>query len=86
MIFLRRGITRKQIDVRYRSFPVTPSRSITLGLRQQQREQDRAAFAVDRPVDQFGAETALKGDGRGKAVGDVIAEAFEREQETGVGP
>src|SRR3546814_4672793 len=34
--------------------------SIALGLRQQQREQDRAAFAVDRAVDQLGAKAALE--------------------------
>ena len=32
--------------------------------RQQQGQQDRAAFAVDRAVDQLGPEAALEGDGR----------------------
>ena len=61
-------------------------RSIPLGLRQQQREQDRAAFAVDRAVDQFGAEAPLERHRCSKTVGHVIAEAFKREQEARVGP
>ncbi len=44
------------------------------------------AFAVDDPVDQVGPEAALEGDHRLLRVGDVIAEALEREQEAGVGP
>ncbi len=54
--------------------------------RQQQREQFGPAFAVDDPVDQVGPEAALEGDHRLLLVGDVIAEALEREQEAGVGP
>src|SRR3546814_8880497 len=60
--------------------------SIALGLRQQQREQDRAAFAVDRAVDQLGAKAALERHRRCKTVGHVVTEAFEREQEARVGP
>src|SRR6266481_2500109 len=54
--------------------------------RQEQREQLRAALAVDDPVDEIGAEAALEGDHRLLLVGHVIAEALEREEEAGVGP
>ena len=53
---------------------------------QEQLEQDRAALAVDRAVDQLRAEAALEGDHRGERVADVVAAALEREQEAAVGP
>lgn len=59
---------------------------VALGLGQQQREQDRAAFAIDRPVDQLGAEAALERHRRREAIGHVVAETLERKQEAGIGP
>src|SRR5438309_855829 len=59
---------------------------LSLRPRQQQSEQFRAAFAVDDAVDEVGAKPPLEGDHRLLLVGNVIAEAFEREQETGIGP
>src|SRR5215217_2143924 len=53
--------------------------------RQQESEQLGAALTVDDPVDHVGAEAALEGDHRFLLVGHVIAEAFEREEEAGVG-
>src|SRR5260221_2271823 len=59
---------------------------LSLRPRQQQREQFRAAFAVDYAVDEVGPEAPLEGDYRLLLVGNVIAEAFERKQEAGVSP
>src|SRR5689334_1551379 len=50
--------------------------------RQQQGEELGAALAVDDSVDEVGPEAALECDHRLLRVGDVIAEALEREQET----
>src|SRR5687767_11670417 len=53
---------------------------------QQERQQLGAAFAVDDAVDQVGPEAALEGDHGLLLVGHVIAEPFERQQESGIGP
>src|SRR5204863_315697 len=47
----------------------------------QEREQDHAAFGVDLAVDQFGAEAALERHDRRERIADIVAEAFERDQE-----
>src|SRR6476469_48002 len=59
---------------------------LALRLGQEQCEKDGAALAVDRTVDQLGAEAALKRDRRRQRIADVIAEPFEREQEAGITP
>ena len=53
---------------------------------QQQGEQDAATLAINDAVDQLGAEAALERDDRGELVGHIIAETFERDEETGIGP
>src|SRR4051812_3160271 len=53
---------------------------------QEKLEEDRAAFAVDDSIEQFGAEAALEGDNGGLGLVHVITPALEREQETAIGP
>ena len=53
---------------------------------QQQRQQYRAALAVDHAVDHFGTEPALEGaDGLLRLL-NVIAETLQREHEGAVAP
>src|ERR1700754_1564636 len=54
---------------------------VPLRVGQEQREQQRAAFAVDLAIDQFGAKAALERDHGGEVVGHFVAEPFQREQE-----
>src|SRR3569833_4081274 len=60
--------------------------ALPLGFWQQQREEDAAALAVDRAVDQLRPVAPLERHHRGELVGDIVAEAFERDQEPRIGP
>ena len=53
---------------------------------EQQREEFRAAFAIDDAVDRLRAEAALEGDDGFLGIPDVITEPLECQQEAGVGP
>jgi hypothetical protein len=59
---------------------------VALRFGQEQREQQAAALTIDFAVDQFRAEAALERDDGRQLIGDLITEAFEREQEAGVAP
>src|SRR3569623_2786296 len=60
--------------------------AFALGFWQQQREQNAAALAIDRAVDQLGAIAPLERDDGGELVGDIVSEAFKRDEETGIAP
>src|ERR1700761_4179780 len=77
------GVTRHRrfaepgLSSRCRSTPRPPGPlaggrlPVSLGFWQQQREQNAAALAVDRAVDQLRAVAPLEGDDRGELVGHV---------------
>ena len=68
------------------ALPLGTADPVATELAKQQCEQDRATLAIDLTIHEFGPEAPLKCHNRGQPVGDVITEAFEREQKATLGP
>ena len=67
----------------HRPMPLTVA---SLGPRQEEREQFRAALAINDSVDQVGAKAPLESDDGLLLVRHVVPKSLEREQKAGVGP